>query len=59
MIVIDPNGHVSKTFKGPADEINNEILATFDLHIQQFPNPVRSKVQRVVPTKVVKGEKSR
>lgn len=53
IIVVNSEGVLSQCFRGPPDELNNELLETYFLHEQQFPLPIKMKVHRIVPTKVI------
>jgi hypothetical protein len=46
------NGFVTGCLKGLPDEINNSIVATFNLHSQEIENPIKSTVQRDVLPKL-------
>ncbi len=54
-IYINEEGIVSRSFKGPPDEIQNEILDTFHLHKQIFSIPISQRIHRIVAPKVVKA----
>jgi hypothetical protein len=53
IIVTNEMGVVSHCFRGPPDELNNELLDTYPLHKQNFPNPIKMRVHRIVPYKVI------
>ena len=40
------DGYVSNVYKGTVDEVNNSLLATYHLHHQSFPLPIKGKVER-------------
>lgn len=45
LLVIE-NGQVKWSYKGTIDECNNSILATYDLHSQDYENPITQKMTR-------------
>lgn len=51
-IIVVENGVVVDAFRGQIDEVNNGLLMTYGSHKQDFPNPVKFAVHRVVPVKV-------
>ena len=54
-IVVVVDGAIAQSFKGIPDEASNALLATYDLHQQEFENPVTKKVVRNVLTKSVRA----
>lgn len=46
------DGSITWTFKGPKDESQNSILATYDHHVQKFPCIVNKMAERDYPKKV-------
>lgn len=53
-LVVVKDGFVSEVYKGTVDEVNNSILATYGLHEQKFPNPIKGKVKRDICLKWVR-----
>lgn len=40
------DGYVTNVYKGTVDEVNNSLLATYFLHDQKFPMPIKGPVKR-------------
>ena len=45
-LLVITDGMVSWCYKGTKDECNNSILATYELHKQDFANPINQKAER-------------
>jgi hypothetical protein len=45
-LLVITNGQVSWCYKGTKDECNNSILATYNLHDQEYPSPVTIPAER-------------
>lgn len=54
LIVIE-NGEVVDCYKGTPDEVNNSLLATYQLHIQEYPLLVTHPVKRDLYRKILRG----
>ena len=48
------NGIIVDTFKGTAEECNNALYDTYDLHDQHFANQIKSKIKRDVELKILR-----
>ena len=49
------NGVVDYTFKGSVDEVNNSIIATYNLHEQKYPLLITSELDRDIPIKILRS----
>lgn len=54
-IIVVKNGIVSACYKGTADECNNSLLRTYELHNQEFPLIIEHPVKRDITAKVVRA----
>lgn len=54
-LAVIEDGVIAKVFKGTADECNNSVFATYDLHSQRHPLPITRKLTRDVPLKLARG----
>lgn len=54
-IIVVKNGMVFNCFKGTPDAINNQILDTYSNHKQKYDNPIKFRVERNIPLKVVRS----
>ena len=53
-IIVVKDGFVIDCYKGTCDEIQNSLITTYKLHIQEFPLILTSKVERNVILKMVR-----
>jgi len=53
-LAIVKNGVVVQNFKGSADELNNALFTTYDLHDQIFKNHIQRKVSRDLESRIVR-----
>ncbi|WP_157560128.1 hypothetical protein U8527_19900 [Kordia algicida OT-1] len=57
-LAILKNGVVVENFKGSADELNNALFTTYDLHDQEFKNHIKKLVSRDVESRIVRCARS-
>jgi hypothetical protein len=57
-LAIVQNGALIDSFKGNLDELNNSLLATYDLHVQVHPNPITKRLIRDVDLKFLRASRS-
>ncbi len=57
-LAIVQNGVLTDSFKGNLDELNNSLLATYDLHVQVYPNPITKRLIRDVDLKFLRASRS-
>ncbi|MGH1383791.1 hypothetical protein [Kordia sp.] len=53
-LAIVENGIVIENFKGSADELNNALYTTYDLHDQKFKNHIQHMVSRDLQSRIVR-----
>ncbi|MBC7864323.1 MAG: hypothetical protein IAF38_15195 [Bacteroidia bacterium] len=54
-LAVVENGNVVKVFKGTADEVNNALFYTYNLHSQHFPKKIASLVERNADQKFLRA----
>jgi len=57
-IFVVRDGLVRECYKGIPDEVNNELYTNYSLHKQNYPLPIKHKIMRCVPVRVVVALKS-
>lgn len=53
-IAIFNSGEIIKVFKGTAEELNNVIYYTYNLHKQFYPNPIKKPIVRDTDEKILR-----
>jgi hypothetical protein len=53
-LAIVKNGIVVQNFKGSADELNNALFTTYDLHEQVYQNHIQRTVPRILESRIVR-----
>ncbi|MCL9804464.1 hypothetical protein NAT51_02955 [Flavobacterium amniphilum] len=54
-LAVCSNGCIVSVYKGTADELNNSVLATYDLHHQDFGNEITKTLKRDVHLKLIRS----
>ncbi|KAL9653980.1 hypothetical protein ABK040_014189 [Willaertia magna] len=54
-LIVVNNNIIINCFKGTSDAINNQILMTYDYHLQEFKCPIKEFVQRNIVLKMCRG----
>lgn len=54
-IITIKNGIVADTYIGVVDEVNNGLLVTYPLHMQEYPLLVTEKMERDIPIKQIRA----
>ena len=57
-LAIVENGVLIDSFKGNLDELNNSLLATYDLHVQVYPNHITKRLVRDVDLKFLRASRA-
>ncbi|WQJ53447.1 MAG: hypothetical protein [Wendovervirus sonii] len=55
LLSLDESGHVNACYKGTVDECNNSLYDTYNLHRQQYPLLISSKVERDICLKCIRA----
>lgn len=56
-IAILKNGIITDVYKGTADEVNNSLYLTYNLHKQFFPNQIEKLVERDIDIKIMRASR--
>lgn len=54
-LAVCTNGCIVAVYKGTADELNNSVMSTYDLHQQDFGNAITKKLKRDVHLKLIRS----